>query len=98
MKDRTLRKRALRAARAVTLGAAILGFAAACPSDGGETDTVDSSCNDETDGQCPEMCDMNNDADCCAQQGEVGGICDYVPGAGCACAIPGPFIAPEMNV
>ncbi len=117
MKDRTLRKRALRAAKTVTLGAAIIGLSTACPGDstdpdpdvtendnGSDTgadvtpDVTPPTCSAEVDDVCPDVCTVDNDADCCNLEGGDPPWCEFDPEFGCACAVPGPFVAPEMTV
>ncbi len=89
MKDKTLRKRALRAAKAVAFGATLVMASAGCES-------ASDPCVVETDGVCPEECTTENDGDCC--EGQDWGSCMLDSVHGCSCAVPGPFVAPSMPV
>ena len=66
------------------------------PSDvGTDTEVADADsgrdCNDEeSTGECPDHCTMDDDVDCCE---EIGG---FWSDGFCAVAVPGPFVPPAM--
>ena len=66
------------------------------PTDGGRVDapTVDAGavCSEERDGQCPDTCTTETDADCC----EADDWCIWNPDWGCECAVEGPFAPPRF--
>ncbi|MBR58518.1 MAG: hypothetical protein CMH54_10915 [Myxococcales bacterium] len=66
--------------------------------DEGSADTAEVGCENEPDEVCPEKCTQDNDADCCYEWGDGFIGCEFIPDEGCMCAIPGPFVAPEMIV
>lgn len=51
-------------------------------------------CNsEESTGVCPEMCDRDNDVDCCNDDG----MYEWWDGGCHAMAVPGPFVPPKMR-
>jgi len=78
---RRARRRALRAAQAVTLGAALAMAPAAVGCGDDETSRHD-------DGVCPDGGTASDDRDCCEAFGG-----SWTEGLGCA--VPGPFVPPD---
>ena len=80
--------------------------------DGGDDDTgidtgpdaiiaVDTgpSCNDqESTGVCPEGCSINDDVDCCNQDGDEWCWSEWEEGFGCTTICMGPYVPPRMPV
>lgn len=92
------RRRALRAARAVTLGAALVGCSSShdVPLDGAVTDApapdapIVADAGDGGPLVCPPVFPPTTE-ECCEQ--EAGGFWD---GERCIVAVPGPFVPPRM--
>ena len=103
-----LRRKALHAAMAVTMGAAIVacgsedttseqdvavsGDASADAADAVSIDVV-AACSGTADGVCADTCTPDNDADCC----EADSLCFWsVQNSTCGCAVEGPFAPPSL--
>ena len=91
------RRRALRAARAVTMGVA-LGGAAACSQSHDRGPAEDASVR--TDAAMP-VDSGPPDAGCTEWPPETEACCDaeggfWDPGFGCSVAVPGPFVPPDV--
>lgn len=87
---REARRRALRAARAVTMGLALT--AAGCSNSHGPGEDASMPSDAEADSGFDGVCDdagVSEDPDCCEMSGGVW--------SGGACAVPGPFVPPSMD-
>lgn len=99
-----LRRKALHAALAVTMGAAIVACGsedttseqdAAVSEDASADVSIDAvaACSGTADGVCGDTCTRDNDADCC----EADSICFWsVQNSTCGCAVEGPFAPPSL--
>jgi hypothetical protein len=103
-----LRRKALHAAMAVTMGAAIVACGSEDTSPEPDTDVpgdasadaaedvsidVVAACSGTADGVCGDTCTGDNDADCC----EADSICFWsVENSTCGCAVEGPFAPPSL--
>jgi hypothetical protein len=99
-----LRRKALHAAMAVTMGAAIVACGsedttseqdAAVSEDASADVSIDvvAACSGTADGVCGDTCTRDNDADCC----EADSLCFWsVESSTCGCAVEGPFAPPSL--
>lgn len=86
------RRRALRAARAVTMGLALAAAGPACSSSHGPGEDASMPSDAEADSgddPCSDGATASDDRECCEATGGTW--------SGGACAIPGPFVPPSME-
>lgn len=86
--DQRIRRNAIRAMQAVAAGALIYA-GLSC----GVVDAVTPCDSKEADGECPKVCGIMVDVDCCYEAGGCweDGRCQFT-----GCSIPGPFVPPRM--
>jgi hypothetical protein len=103
-----LRRKALHAAMAVTMGAAIVACGSEDTTPDPDADVsgdasadaaadvsidVAAACSGNADGICGDTCTRDNDADCC----EADSLCYWsVENSTCGCAVEGPFAPPSL--